>query len=183
MGRIYINKRWKFATEFSEQIFESEYNGEVLEEVRLPHTCKEVPYNYFDENEYQMICAYRRELFAPMEWENKEVLLTFEGIAHSAEVYLNGVKLNEHHCGYTGFTTNLSENLFLGENNIIVVKVDSREQQNIPPFGFVVDYMTFGGIYRDAYIEIKEKKYISDVSTKCLFPKNVEWPLERISSC
>ena len=36
-----------------------------------------------------------------------------------------------------------------GVKNILVVKVDSREVLNIPPFGYVIDYMTYGGIYRD----------------------------------
>lgn len=41
--------------------------------------------------------------------------------------------------------------------------MDSREQQNIPPFGYVIDYMTFGGLYREVYLEVKEKAYIEDV--------------------
>lgn len=44
-----------------------------------------------------------------------------------------------------------------GEKNILVVKVDSREDLNIPPFGYVIDYMTYGGIYRDVYLDIKIK--------------------------
>ena len=43
------------------------------------------------------------------------------------------------------------------------MRVDSRESLNIPPFGNVIDYMTYGGIYRDVYIEIKNPTYISDV--------------------
>ena len=32
------------------------------------------------------------------------------------------------------------------------MKVDSREDLNIPPFGYVIDYMTYGGIYRDVWL-------------------------------
>ena len=55
-----------------------------------------------------------------------------------------------------------------GKDNILVVKVDSRESLNVPPFGFVIDYMTYGGIYRDVYIDVKNPTYIEDVfvSTK-----------------
>jgi len=37
------------------------------------------------------------------------------------------------------------------EENILVIKVDSRESINQPPFGRVIDYMTYGGIYREVY--------------------------------
>mgnify|MGYP002093793779 CR=1 FL=1 len=34
---------------------------------------------------------------------------------------------------------------------------------NIPPFGYVIDYMTYGGIYRDVYLDIKNKDHIEDI--------------------
>ena len=43
------------------------------------------------------------------------------------------------------------------------MKVDSREDLNIPPFGYVIDYMTYGGIYRDVYLDIKNKDHIEDI--------------------
>ena len=82
---------------------------------------------------------------------------------HSAWVYLNGELLNEHHRGYTAFQTDLSPALIYGEENVLVVKVDSTESQNIPPFGKVIDYMTFGGLYREVYLEVKEQDSIADV--------------------
>ena len=33
---------------------------------------------------------------------------------------------------------------------MLAVVVDSRERDDIPPFGHVVDYLTYGGIYREA---------------------------------
>ncbi len=153
-GRIYMNRDWYFTENYNEAKFETK--------VTLPHTCKETPFHYFDESEYQMVSGYQRELDVPKEWENKNVLLTFEGVAHDCEVFLNGDKIGEHHCGYTAFTL-LLDKLRYGEKNDITVKVDSREKLNIPPFGHVIDYMTYGGIYRDVYLEVKEKNYIQDV--------------------
>lgn len=151
--RVYINDEWEF--------FENQCeNGK---KVRIPHTVKELPFNYFDEAEYQMISNYKRVINAPKEWEGKRIFITFEGIAHVAKVYINGKKLAEHKCGYTAFSVELTDNLIYGKSNELLVEVDSRESNNVPPFGFVVDYMTYGGIYRDVYIEIKEKEYIKDV--------------------
>ena len=173
MEKIYLNNDWEFAQEFSQSLLKRD-NISTYEKVRIPHTTKEVPYNYFDESIYQMLCGYRKIIDVPKEWENKRVFVTFEGVAHSAEVYANGKMVGDHHCGYTAFTVELTEYLNYGEENVITVKVDSRENQNIPPFGFVIDYMTFGGIYRDVYIEIKDKEYIDDVFVTTEFEKDAE---------
>lgn len=161
--RIYINNDWKFSETFTEDMIKKTYDESEMISVRLPHTCKETPYHYFDESIYQMLSGYRRILRAPEEWESQVVLLTFEGIAHAAEVYVNGKKAGEHHCGYTAFTINISEYLRFDEDNILTVKVDSHETLNQPPFGKVIDYMTYGGIYRDAYLEVKNPDYIQDI--------------------
>ncbi|MCR4797309.1 MAG: glycoside hydrolase family 2 protein [Lachnospiraceae bacterium] len=132
-------------------------------EVCLPHTTKEVPFHYFDESEYQMVCGYQRIIHADEDWNGKRLLLTFDAIGHQSEVYLNGKKIKEHFCGYTAFTIDISEVLRYGEDNLLTVKVNSREDIDQPPFGFVIDYMTFGGIYRDVYLDIKDPVYMKDV--------------------
>lgn len=154
-NRIYLNNGWKFSKDYEDD--------KVYEMVRIPHTTKETPFHYFDEQIYQMVSLYRKEIKAPVTWKGKCVLLHFEGVAHESEVYINGKKIGEHHCGYTAFTIDISNELVYGENNILDVKVDSRESNNIPPFGYVIDYMTYGGIYRDVYLEVKNTSYIEDV--------------------
>ena len=150
--RIYLNRDWEFSPE---------YGNWQSQTVDIPHTCRETPFHYFDESEYQMVSGYRKALDVPAEWEGKQVLLTFEGVAHDCEVFLNGQSVGQHHCGYTAFTVKL-ENLNYGETNTITVRVDSRETLNVPPFGHVIDYMTYGGIYRDVYLEVKEPVYLED---------------------
>ena len=161
--RIYLNNDWKFAEQFEASMTEAAYDDSTMQNVRLPHTCKETPLHYFDEHCYQMISGYRRVIEAEKAWEGKKILLTIDGAAHDSEVFLNGEKVGEHHCGYTAFTMDISGALRYGEKNILVVKVDSREDLNIPPFGYVIDYMTYGGIYRDVYLDIKNKDYIEDI--------------------
>ena len=152
--RIYLNRDWDFSPDFD--------NPGQMQKVDIPHSCAEMPFHYFDESIYQMVSRYQRDLYAPVEWAGKQVLLTFEGVAHDCEVFLNGQSIGQHHSGYTAFTVKLDD-LRHGETNDIVVKVDSRERLNVPPFGHVIDYMTYGGIYRDVYLELKEPVYLEDV--------------------
>ena len=163
--RIYWNRNWQFLKGFEESYLGRQAIGKVqkAEQAELPHTVQEVPLHYFDESLYQGIFTYRKVFRPDADWQGKRVLLTIEAAGHSAWVYLNGELLNEHHCGYTAFQTDLSPALIYGEENVLVVKVDSTESQNIPPFGKVIDYMTFGGLYREVYLEVKEQDSIADV--------------------
>ena len=161
--RIYLNEGWFFTEHFDETLNRPEYQEDTLQAVRIPHTCKEIPFHYFDESIYQMVSGYRRRLHVPEEWKGKRILLTFDGAAHDITVYCNGVKVGEHHCGYTAFTVDLTEYVAYGQENILCVRLDSREELNVPPFGYVIDYMTYGGIYRDVYLEIKESVSLKDI--------------------
>ncbi len=161
--RIYLDNDWEFTQQFDDDLIQGNFDRASLTQVRLPHTTAELPFHYFDEHEYQMLCGYVRHIYGEKEWAGKTVLLTFEAVGHDATVYLNGKKICENHCGYTAFTTDLTEHLKLGEDNLLVVRVDSRESLNVPHFGFVIDYMNYGGIYRDVYLTINNPAYIRDV--------------------
>lgn len=161
--RLYLNDDWLFTEQFEDSLVAPEYPENTLQPVRLPHTCKETPFHYFDESLYQMVSGYRRHLLIPKDWQGKRIMLTFEGAAHDSTVFCNGKKVGEHHCGYTAFTVDLTDNVLYGQDNLLCVRLDSRENLNVPPFGYVIDYMTYGGIYRDVRLEVKEKVSLSDI--------------------
>mgnify|MGYP005878808267 FL=1 len=161
--RFYLNDDWLFTEQFEDSLTAPEYPENTLQQVRLPHTCKETPFHYFDESLYQMVSGYRRHLQIPADWQGKQILLTFEGAAHDSTVFCNGKKVREHHCGYTAFTVDLTNNVLYGQDNLLCIRLDSRENLNVPPFGYVIDYMTYGGIYRDVRLEVKEKVSLSDI--------------------
>lgn len=163
MKRVYLNNDWKFCETFAEGMQEKAYDDSNFCNVRLPHTVKEVPFHYFDESEYQMVSCYRRHMLVPEEWTGKRLFLTIDGAAHYAQVYLNGQKIAEHSCGYTAFVTEITPYVNFGEENVIAVLLDSRENLNVPPFGFVIDYMTFGGLTREVYLDIGDSICLEDV--------------------
>ena len=160
--RVYLNDGWEFTRQFGEELLPPGA-GQDWTEVRLPHTCAQTPYDYFDESIYQMVCHYRRTLDVPASWAGKRLLLTIGAAGHRAEVYLDGTKLAEHRCGYTAFQTDLTDHVRPGGSHTLSIKVDSRESLDQPPFGYVIDYMTYGGIYRDAYLDVFEEAYLEDV--------------------
>ncbi len=160
-NRIYIDRDWRFCGKFSEDMISPDYDDSAMDNVCVPHSVCEMPLHYFDESIYQMISCYRRHFKCDESWRDKVILLTFEGVAHESTVYINGEKIITHSCGYTAFTVDISGHVRFGQDNVIAVKVNSREDLNQPPFGFAIDYMTYGGIYRDVFMEVKSRSYIS----------------------
>ena len=162
--RIDLNNDWLWSPEFTTEMIEPVFSNEdKMEQVRIPHTVKVTPLNYFDDKDYQMVSCYRRTFDAPSDWKGKKVSVTFDAVAHEAEVYINGKFVIKHSCGYTAFTADLTDHIDYGGKNVIAVKCDSRESLNVPPFGFVIDYMTYGGIYREVHLDVKEKDHIRNV--------------------
>ncbi len=165
---INLNNGWEF-TECCDEAF---LNGcGSFESVRLPHTCKTTPYNYFDESVYQMVSGYRKKLRLGKAAQGKRVFLVIEAAAHCATVFVDGKQCRrEHKCGYTAFEAELTDLLSTERESVVAIKVDSRETRNTPPFGKVVDYMTYGGLYREVRLEIREQGFISDVFVRPTIP-------------
>ncbi len=161
--RIYLNDHWRFSHCWETDMEKPGYKEENMEEVRLPHSNTMIPYNYGNEAAYQELMGYRMHMMAEESWQGKEITITFEGAAHEAVLFVNGTEILTHKCGYTAFSADISAFLNFGEDNVIALRLDSRESLNIPPFGKVIDYMTYGGVYREVYLEIHEKAFIKDL--------------------
>ena len=134
--------------------------------MRLPHTVAQLPLNCLDDSDYQLVSGYVRRLNAPASWEGKTIRLTLDGAAHQADVYCNGVLAGSHYCGWTAVTVDLSKHLHIGGDNVIAIRLDSRETLDQPPFGGVIDYLTYGGLYREAHLDVTCPSYIRDVFAK-----------------
>ncbi len=157
---ISLNNDWEFVTDWSQEFALGCGSAET---VRLPHTVREVPQHYADDKSYQMVSGYRHRLTLPQEAQDKRVFVRFDGAAHIATVYLDGKELLTHSCGYTAFSVELTGLLESGKESWLAVRLDSTENPAVPPFGFVIDYLTYGGIYRPCWLDIRPQTLIEDV--------------------
>ena len=149
--------------QFTENWFDGFARGEGdAAPVRLPHTVKELPLHYADHKAYQMVCGYRKTLPWDASYAGKRLFVQFDGAAHIATVYLNGKELTTHRCGYTAFRVEITDVMEQGEN-ILAVKLDTTENPEIPPFGFVIDYLTYGGLYREVWLDLREQRFLEDL--------------------
>ncbi|MBQ7416133.1 MAG: glycoside hydrolase family 2 protein [Oscillospiraceae bacterium] len=151
---------WEFTQEWTEAFGRGEGTAEA---VRLPHTAAEMPLHYGDHKAYQMVCGYRRTITADETMRSKRLFLQFDGAAHIATVYFNGTELATHRCGYTAFRVEITDHVRFGQENRIAVRLDTTENPEIPPFGYVIDYLTYGGLYREVWLDVRGQEMVSDV--------------------
>ena len=154
-------QNWEFRKGFHEADIGSDGTG--FEKICLPHTVQQVPVSYLDETSYQIQSCYRQELRLDPSMEGSRIFLDFAGVMTACWVYVNGRELAFHKGGYTPFSVEITDCADFQNPNVIVLHVDSTERPDTPPFGYVVDYLCFGGVYREVSLRVVPKDYIETV--------------------
>ncbi len=138
---------------------------EGRDNVRLPHNAVDIPFSYFDEKAYQRKFTYEKSFDASAEWLGREVSLVFDGAMANAHVSLNGALLARHRDGYSPFEVRLT-GLVKAKGNSLTVVIDGTENPEIPPFGGAIDYLTYAGIYRDAWLRVTAPVFLTAVKVE-----------------
>ena len=88
---------------------------------------------------------YRLHYTPAKELEGQRVLLDFEGIMYTADVYLNHKHVGGTNYGYVGFEIDITDELDYGKDNLIEVVADTREPNNSR-------WYTGGGLFRNVHV-------------------------------
>ena len=158
-----INFGWQFMDDYKEEYLNKLPNSSQT--IDIPHCAKEVPYNYFNEEDYQFVSTYEKLFDIEENIDKKSVLLVFDGFMLKARIYINGNDLGEYISGWVQVKLDVTKYVKQKGNRLVVV-LDSREDRLIPPFGYAVDYLTFSGIYREVSIEVHPKTYLQNFFVK-----------------
>ena len=171
-GRLVLpmNRNWRFSPSVVEGAHARDFDDSKFERVVIPHSTVRLPWHSFDEKSYEFVSSYRRRFKLPPEARGKHVFVDFEGAMTASTVWINGTRLGEYKGGYTPFSFELTPNVDFSGENVLAVDVDSSERSDMPPFGYEIDYLTFGGIYREVWLRIVPGTFIENVFAK---PKDV----------
>ncbi|WP_263366646.1 glycoside hydrolase family 2 TIM barrel-domain containing protein [Edaphobacter bradus] len=158
-----LNRGWRYHPSKVEGAHAVDFDDASFERVVVPHTNVKLPWHNFDDKTYEFVSTYRRRFKTPAEAQGRRVFVDFEGVMTASTVWINGVSLGEYKGGFTPFSFELTPHLRASGENVLVVQVDSTERDDIPPFGYQIDYLTFGGIYREVSLRIVPATYIDNI--------------------
>jgi len=165
-----MNRGWRFSPKVVEGDTRREFDDTAFRRIVIPHTNKVLPWHSFDDQEYEFISTYRRHFKPPRVSRGQRVFVDFEAAMTASTVWINGHNLGEYKGGYTPFSFELTEHVDWAGDNVIAVRVDSTERNDVPPFGYEIDYLTFGGIYREVNLRIVPALYIENMVARAVDP-------------
>ena len=171
-GRLVLpmNRDWRYSRSAVPEARMKDFDDSGFERVVIPHSNTHLPWHSFDDKEYEFVSVYRRHFKVPPQARGRHVFVDFEGVMTASTVWLNGTRLGEYKGGYTPFSFELTPHLDFESDNVLTVEVDSSERVDIPPFGRQIDYLTFGGIYREVALRIVPATFIENIFAR---PKDV----------
>ena len=109
---------------------------------------------------------YRTTFKLPRKWKGQQILLNFQAVDWSAEVWVNGQRAGMHTGGYTAFSFNITPYLKpKGEQEIVVKVLDATDNDEQPrgkqvssPEG--IWYTAVSGIWQTVWLEpVKDKAH------------------------
>lgn len=164
-GRMILpmNRGWRYSAQRTENATARDFNDSAFEEVTIPHTNKKLPWHSFDDQAYEFVSIYRRHFKLPAEARGRHVFVDFEGAMTASTVWLNGQRIGEYKGGYTPFSFELTQHIDWDRDNVLAVELDSSERRDIPPFGGSIDYLTFGGIYREVALRVVPGTHLENI--------------------
>lgn len=136
--------------------------GAHWQRVSLPHTPRIEPLTVL--HQWQGICYYRRAVDVAKKDAGKQLWLRFEGAMQLADVWVNGHHVAQHAGGYTPFVIDVTGLLHAGADNEVLVRLDNRDNELIPPGKPLgdLDFSFYGGLYRDVELVVKNPIHITD---------------------
>jgi beta-galactosidase len=104
---------------------------------------------------------YRKHFSIGKEQAGRKVFVEFDGMQKYSKVFVNGKLAGDHKGGYTAFSFDITDLVQFGEDNVLAVAVNNRQNDpfRIPPMS-AGNFDVYGGIYRDARLVIKDRLYV-----------------------
>lgn len=165
-GRQLFNDHWKFcllkdtSPNANLQFAAVNFADQDWDNVTLPHTAHLEP--YVVTNQWQGICWYRKHFRVPRSALAGKVFITFEAAMNVSDVWVNGTHKMTHLGGFLPVVVDVTDTLQNGDN-VVAVRLDNRDNPLTGPQPLkLLDFNTYGGLYRNAYITFKNSLYITD---------------------
>ena len=158
-GSLELEEGWQFRFDADAGLTASTMASSSAgwESITVPHTWQTLGRN----PEYVGVAWYRREIFAPAEWQHRFVRIEFEAVFHTAQVFLNGHSVGEHiGKGYTEFRCDLSPSMQFGQINLLLVRADNSFSNTMLPRLKSYDWTNDGGLFRPVRLLVTPPVFI-----------------------
>ncbi len=170
-----LNNQWQF-TKTAPALAHS-IDQEKWKTVNLPHTWNAKDGQDGGGDYYRGTGTYKRTFTLDEKFNNKKVYLHFDGATTTATVYVNGEEVGQHKGNYAAFRFDITEQVKLDQENIVVVTVNNEVDNTIAPLS--ADFTFFGGLYRKVRLIASNNIHIDNLDYAA---SGVYWAQTNISN-
>ena len=135
-----INEQWFFLQGDTKNSQPPKMRDKDWTEVDFPHVWGA------RDRDYAGPCWYCKELFVALE-PGERAFLEFQGIAASAEVFVNGSSVGRHENGFSAFYAEIGRLLKRNGRALIAIRVENNPSGGCYPAG--ASFPCWGGVYRE----------------------------------
>ena len=159
-----MNPAWRFYKGNIKGAEQPGFNDKDWNIVSLPDGIEYLPTEASGCINYQGEIWYRKHFTPEESWKGKQQFLHFEAIMGKSKIWVNGKLLKEHFGGFLPVIVDVTSSLKYGEDNVITVWADNSDDPSYPPGKpqDALDFAYFGGIYRDCWMIVHNKVFITD---------------------
>ena len=159
-----MNPGWRFLKGAADGAERPDFDDRAWTTVSLPDGLELLPTEASGCVNYQGEAWYRKRFTPDAAWQGRQLFLHFEGIMGQSRVWVNGQLVKEHFGGYLPVIADVTPWLKWGEENVIAVWTDNRDNPAYPPGKpqADLDFTYCGGIYRDCWLVVHDRVFITD---------------------
>lgn len=166
---VSLNREWRYAQGDFLDAEKEDYDDRNWNMIGLPHSFS-IPY-FMSKDFYVGYGWYRKQLMFSCKDLDKALYLEFDGVFQEAEIFVNGLLVDKHFGGYTGFTVNISSAAREG-NNMIAIRVNNLWRADEAPRAG--EHVFSGGVYRNVRLVKKAPVFIDWCGTFVTTPDLAE---------
>ncbi|MFW5756832.1 MAG: glycoside hydrolase family 2 TIM barrel-domain containing protein, partial [Tangfeifania sp.] len=185
-----LNGHWKFKwvktpAEVPEEFWEPDFTVNDWDEITVPSNWQMEGYGHpkfrnialtFESDPpnipdyYNPVGCYKRSFIVPRGWDEKEVMLRFEGIKSASYVWVNGKRVGYNQGGFEPAEFNITPFIEPGKNDLSVQVLRFSDGSYLEN----QDMWRLSGIYRDVKLYAQPKTYIHDFYVTTDLDENYE---------
>jgi beta-galactosidase len=163
-----LNQDWKFYKGHQDSPTSINFDDSKWETLNIPHDWAIGEPFVIDGNgdtgklPWKAEGWYRKALKIPDSYDNKRVILVFDGVMAFPKIYINGRLAGEWDYGYNSFYIDVTEFLNIGKTNILAVHADTRQHDS--------RWYPGGGIFRKIQMIVTNQIHVNVWGTTVTTP-------------
>jgi hypothetical protein len=155
---ISLNGTWKISMTPPEKFWENDITTGIWSDIEVPGECAMQGFAI----KHNLPFLYKTHFQIPADYEDKKIILRFDGVYSYAKVWVNGTYIRDHSGGFTRWECDITQAAKPGKTNILMVQVEDRADEISYGSGYAKH--PIGGILRNVSLRTLPVNHLEELT-------------------